>query len=71
MTQPKIAGFEFYAKELDSEECQCGRTKKSRMSFCYTCYKSLPRDIQRALYALIGSGYEEAYEEAVACLTGA
>ncbi len=71
MTQPKIADPGFYAKELDSEECQCGRTKKSRMSFCYSCYRSLPRDIQRALYARIGKGYEEAYEEAVDCLSGA
>ena len=71
MPELKIADPGFYANELDGKECQCGRTKKSRMSFCYTCYKSLPRDIQRALYALIGSGYEEAYEEAVACLTGA
>lgn len=57
--------FRFYAKELKSEECQCGRQKKSRMSFCYSCYKSLPVNIQKRLYYPLGNGYEEAYEEAV------
>ena len=69
MAELKIAEPGFYARELVSEECQCGRTKKRGMSFCYTCWKLLPRDIQRALYARIGNGYEEAYEEAVQCLT--
>jgi len=61
--------FRFYASELKSDECQCGRTKKPKMSFCYICYKSLPADMQKALYQRIGDGYEEAYDEAVVYLT--
>ena len=50
---------------LMSNECHCGRPKKPRMSFCFSCYRSLPRDMQRALYQRFGEGYEEAYEAAV------
>jgi hypothetical protein len=64
-----IKDFKFYATELKSEECFCGKTKKPRMSFCYRCYKSLPGDMQKDLYQPLGNGYEEAYEEAVAWLT--
>jgi len=56
---------EFYIEAFKSEECFCGRNKKSRMAFCYGCYKSLPHDMQKALYQRMGNGFEEAYEEAV------
>ena len=59
----------FYLQELQSEECQCGRWKKPGYSFCFICYRRLPRDMQRALYRRVFDGYEEAYEEAVAFLT--
>jgi hypothetical protein len=59
----------FYLREFISEECQCGKYKKSQMSFCYPCYKSLPRDLQRNLYNRLGNGYEEAYDEALTYLT--
>jgi len=55
----------FYYDELMGEECQCGRPKRKRRSFCYKCYSSLPHHMQRDLYQLIGQGYEEAYDEAV------
>lgn len=55
----------FYVSELESEECQCGKPKKSGYSFCYGCYSSLPFEMQQALWKRIGQGYEEAYEEAV------
>lgn len=57
---------QFYLDELMSEQCFCGRHKKPRHSFCWPCYSSLPRHLQRALYdhILILEGYEEAYEEA-------
>lgn len=61
--------WKFYLDELKSEECICGMPKPSGRSFCYHCYKSLPRHMQRALYQRIGDGYEEAYEEAVEWLT--
>jgi len=62
--------IQFYIKELRSEQCQCGRPKKPGRSFCYWCYSSLPREMQRDLYQSIGDGYEAAYEEAVAWLNG-
>lgn len=61
----------FYIRELDSEQCLCERPKWRGRSFCYNCYKSLPPDMQRALYRRIGEGYEEAYETAVKWLTEA
>jgi hypothetical protein len=57
--------WEFYFKELRSQECQCGKTKGSGKSFCYGCWRRLPDDIQKRLYQRIGQGYEDAYEDAV------
>ena len=54
----------FYLKELASEECQCGREKNRGRTFCFVCWKRLPRDIQSELYRRIGQGYEEARESA-------
>ena len=55
----------FYVKELRSAECFCGKTKKPGRSFCYGCFKALPRDLQIDLYSRMGDGYEEAYDAAV------
>jgi hypothetical protein len=55
----------FYAKELKSDQCQCGRTKKPGRSLCFPCFRDLPVEMQEDLYKKIGSGYEEAYEAAV------
>ena len=57
--------WRFYYDELRGEECSCGRYKKPGYSFCYRCYKSLPRDFKRDLYQRIGAGYEQAYDAAV------
>ncbi len=54
--------------QLLGRECQCGKTKGGGKSFCYHCFIALPRKIQRALYKLIGDGYEEAYRNARAYL---
>ena len=45
-------------------ECRCGRTKKGGMSLCRECWNRLPREMGRALYRLIGDGYEAAYTAA-------
>ncbi len=58
----------FLLKELKSNECACGNNKKEGMSFCYSCYSSLPDDIQKDLYKRFGNGYEEAYNFAVGWL---
>lgn len=55
--------------ELLGTKCRCGRVKIARQSFCGRCYKSLPAAMQRAMYRLIGNGYEEAYAKAVEFLT--
>jgi len=55
----------FYIKELMSEECACGNPKKPRFSFCYRCYKKLPKHLQRELYQHVLEGYEQAYDEAI------
>ena len=61
----KNSDFKFYLSELNGEECVCGSWKKSRMSFCYICYRKLPPDMQKDLWQHMGQGYEEAYDEAV------
>jgi hypothetical protein len=47
----------------------CGRAKQPGKSFCYGCYKKLPPEKQKALYRKIGSGYEQAYDDAHTYLT--
>ena len=59
-----MSDFKFYLQELNSEECRCGSWKKKRMSFCYICYRKLPKDTQKELYQRMGVGYEEAYDDA-------
>lgn len=55
----------WYLRELQSNECLCGKEKKPKYSFCYACYKALPDEMQTQLYARIGQGYERNFEEAV------
>ena len=58
----------WYYEQLWGNECLCGKPKKKGQSFCYGDFKELPREMQQALYNLIGQGYEAAYEEAVTFL---
>jgi hypothetical protein len=51
-----------------SERCICGNPKRTRMSHCGRCYKSLPKPMQTALWQRFGEGYEEAYADSVAWL---
>lgn len=52
-------------EELFSAVCKgCGGKKKPERSFCFKCFKSLPGDLQRALYQRVGEGYEEAVTRA-------
>ena len=55
----------FYLSELKSNECFCGKTKKTGYSFCFYCFKELSSDIRKRLYDKVGSGYEEAYDDAI------
>jgi hypothetical protein len=52
-------------RDLRGTLCACGRGKQTGNSFCYRCYGSLPKDMQRALYRLVGDGYEAAYAAAL------
>jgi hypothetical protein len=56
-------------RELAGTTCRCGRPKRRRETFCRDCYYRLGPPQRRALYALVGEGYEEAYEAAVASLS--
>lgn len=58
----------FYVKELNSAECLCGRAKRPKRSFCYTCFKALPAVMKKPLYLFVGEGYEEAFDKAAAWL---
>lgn len=61
----RIAETEYYVKELASEECICGATKRRGFAFCYNCYYALPPHMREGLYVRIGQGYERQYENAV------
>jgi hypothetical protein len=52
-------------KELIGAVCRCGSAKRPSQTFCRTCYNSLGRLQQLALYKTMGRGYEEAYAAAV------
>jgi len=54
-----------YLAALYSDECVCGENKKPKKTFCYSCYKKLPHDLQIDLYNRMGDGYEQAYDAAV------
>jgi len=54
--------------ELRSETCRCGRRKQSRQTFCRSCYFSLPSPARSDIYKRVGSGYQQAYDAAVALL---
>jgi hypothetical protein len=51
-------------RELKADRCACLRKKIPSMSFCGGCYHELPKDMQMKLYARVGSGYEQYYDEA-------
>lgn len=55
-------------RELRGQKCRCGRRKIEKQTFCGSCYHSLPKDMQRALYRRLNKGYEEAYRVACAHL---
>jgi len=65
MEQKTDKDLRWYVAELRSEQCLCERPKKAGCSFCYRCYKELPREMQKVLYYMVGFGYEEGFEEAV------
>ena len=51
--------------ELSGDQCRCGNRKRHNQTFCWGCYKQLPREMQADLYRRFGLGYEEAYAAAV------
>lgn len=54
-----------YYRNLLGTICHCRRHKQSRRSFCYDCYKRLPKHQQQNLYKILDFGYQEAYDAAV------
>ena len=55
MSEQDNKDWKWYFDELISEECLCGKAKKRQHSFCYSCYRELPGDMQKALYSRIMS----------------
>lgn len=55
-------------RELQGGFCRCGGTKPCGRTFCGTCYHALPMANRRALWKLMGDGYEAAYADACALL---
>ena len=54
---------------LASELCPaCGRVKRQRNTFCFPCYRSLPRPMQTDLHCRVGEGYERAFQAAISYL---
>jgi hypothetical protein len=52
-------------RELKGIVCAvCGRSKGKGRSFCFSCYISLPANLQKRLYERYGAGYTENYFEA-------
>jgi hypothetical protein len=52
-------------QELVGQTCFCGNIKSQGMSFCRSCYFSLPVNMRYDLYKRPGKGYREAHEVAV------
>ena len=46
----------------------CGQSKRSRRSFCFSCFIRLPRKFQQWLYSRFNEGYAESVSEALAVL---
>lgn len=63
MTWDKIQNL--LTAEPQGIHCRCGVPKQPRQTFCRKCYYALSRPEQKALYKLVGKGYEEAYQNAV------
>ena len=64
MTERARAWMEFMAKEC----CICHAAKRPKNGFCPSCYFSLPKAMQHALWQTFGDGYEEAHAAARAWL---
>jgi hypothetical protein len=62
--QPGAGDQEFFAAELASNECWCGKRKQGGRAFCFKCYVRLPEDLRAGLYRKLGKGFEAAYEAA-------
>lgn len=67
-------GFESFIRTIDSVkvilsvECQCGARKNQRDALCRRCFRMLPAGLQTRIYLPIGSGFEQAYAEALEAL---
>lgn len=56
--------FNFFLSDI----CYCGKSKKSKMSHCQSCYHALLPEAKRDLYKRFGQGYEQAYRNSLEIL---
>jgi hypothetical protein len=54
-----------YLTDLIGTQCQCGQSKKPKVSFCETCFYKLPFDLKESIYRDKGKGYDKFYNDAV------
>ena len=53
-------------ESLNSTLCPaCGGEKIHKQSFCFSCYRRLPKAKKNALFQFVGDGYEEAFDAAL------
>lgn len=43
----------------------CRRAKGRKKTLCLGCYRSLPQAMRNALYARLGNGYEQSFNDAM------
>lgn len=54
-----------YLFDLNRSQCQCGKRKKPKTSFCPHCFYRLPQQIKKDLNTRLLDGYCEIYDAAV------
>jgi len=52
---------EIFAAFSGTECSGCADKKQRHHAFCKSCYRQLPRSLQKALWQRFGSGFEQAY----------
>jgi hypothetical protein len=61
--------IKFYRDVYWSEECQCGKWKQKRYSFCFNCWAKLPDELKGDLHFTDWGTYGAGYERAIKWLT--
>lgn len=55
-------------RALVAGACACGEPKRVNQAFCPLCYRRLPADVRRGLWAKLGKGFAGVYHVALEIL---